>query len=197
MSFQAYLDTIKEKTGKGPGDFVKLAGQRGLLRSDVRASEIVSWLKTDFGLGHGHAMAMYSVIRSGVEAPATQRQRLGEHFKGGRAKWADTYAKLFAETDAFAKDKASSKAGDSYISLLRNGKKFAIVKVGVEFLDIGIKLEKNPRPNERLEEAGSWNSMVSHRVRLTSPYDLDAEVIGWLRDAYDGAQDRAAGRPVL
>jgi hypothetical protein len=195
MSFQAYLDTIKEKTGKGPDDFVKLAEQRGLLRGDVRASEIVSWLKADFGLGHGHAMAIYSVIRSGLEAPATQRQRLGDHFKGGRAKWADTYAKLFAETDAFANDKAASKAGDSYISLLRNGKKFAIVKVGVEFLDIGIKLKKSPRPNRRLKEAGSWNSMVSHRVRLTSPHDLDAEVIGWLREATTGLKT-AAGRPV-
>lgn len=68
-----------------------------------------------------------------------------------------------------------------------NGMKFAIVRVGVEFFDIGIKLKKSPQPNTRLEAAGSWNSMVSHRVRLTSPHDLDAEVLAWLRDAYEAA----------
>jgi len=29
MSFQAYLDTIKKKTGKGPDDFKKLAEKKG------------------------------------------------------------------------------------------------------------------------------------------------------------------------
>jgi hypothetical protein len=68
MSFQAYLDNIKTKTGKGPDDFKKMADQKGFtikgqLKPDVKAGEIVSWLKEDFELGHGHAMAIYALLK--------------------------------------------------------------------------------------------------------------------------------------
>ncbi len=35
MSFQAYIDNIKTKTGKTPGDFKKLADKKGLLKPGV------------------------------------------------------------------------------------------------------------------------------------------------------------------
>lgn len=68
MSFQAYLDNIKAKTGKSADDFRKLAEKKklmehGKLRQDVKAGEIVKWLKDDFELGHGHAMAIYAVLK--------------------------------------------------------------------------------------------------------------------------------------
>jgi hypothetical protein len=64
MSFQAYLDNIKKKTGKTAEDFTKLAEKKGLLKEGVKAGEIVAWLKKDFDLGHGHAMAIYAVFKS-------------------------------------------------------------------------------------------------------------------------------------
>jgi hypothetical protein len=68
MSFQAYIDNIKAKTGKTPEDFKKLAEkkgflQKGELKNGVKAGEIVAWLKKDFDLGHGHAMAIYAVFK--------------------------------------------------------------------------------------------------------------------------------------
>lgn len=68
MSFQAYLDNIKAKTGKKPEEFVKLAEkkkfiQKGVLDPKVKAGEIVQWLKEDFDLGHGHAMAVYAYFK--------------------------------------------------------------------------------------------------------------------------------------
>jgi hypothetical protein len=68
MSFQAYLDNIKAKTGKSPEDFAKLAEEKGFLehgelRPAVKAGEIINWLKEDFELGHGHAMAIYAVFK--------------------------------------------------------------------------------------------------------------------------------------
>ena len=63
MSFQAYIDNIKAKTGKTPADFKKLAEKKGLLKSGVKAMEIVNWLKKDFNLGHGHAMAIYATFK--------------------------------------------------------------------------------------------------------------------------------------
>ncbi|WP_431212663.1 DUF4287 domain-containing protein [Puia sp. P3] len=68
MSFQAYIDNIQAKIGKSPADFKKLAEQKGFLRKGklvegIKAGQIVAWLKEDFDLGHGHAMAIYAVFK--------------------------------------------------------------------------------------------------------------------------------------
>lgn len=61
MSFQAYLDTIKSRTGLGPDEFRALAAEKDLM--DAKAGAIIAWLKQDYGLGHGHAMAVVWVIK--------------------------------------------------------------------------------------------------------------------------------------
>lgn len=68
MSFQAYIDNIKTKTGKTPDDFKKLAEKKGLMQNGVlnpaiKATEITDWLKKNFELGHGHAMAIYASFK--------------------------------------------------------------------------------------------------------------------------------------
>ena len=67
MSFQAYLDNIEAKTGKTPNEFIALAKQKGFDDPDTKAGDIVAWLKQDFGLGHGHAMALVHVIKHGAQ----------------------------------------------------------------------------------------------------------------------------------
>jgi hypothetical protein len=67
MSFQAYIDNIKIKTGKTPEEFKQLAEQKDLLKPGVKAGEIVTWLKEDFELGHGYAMAIYATFKGKKE----------------------------------------------------------------------------------------------------------------------------------
>ncbi|MEJ7748660.1 MAG: DUF4287 domain-containing protein [Candidatus Limnocylindrales bacterium] len=62
MSFQAYLDNIEARTGKTPNEFVAMAREKGFDAPDTKAGTIVDWLKDDFGLGRGHAMALVHVI---------------------------------------------------------------------------------------------------------------------------------------
>ena len=76
MSFQAYLDNIRAKTGKSAADFRRLATDHGFaeggkLKAGVKAGAVVAWLKTDFALGHGHAMAIVALLkgRKGDSAP--------------------------------------------------------------------------------------------------------------------------------
>lgn len=63
MSFQAYIDNIRAKTDKGPDEFAQLAREKGLLVPGIKAGQITDWLKTDFDLGHGHAMAIYKYFK--------------------------------------------------------------------------------------------------------------------------------------
>jgi hypothetical protein len=68
MSFQAYIDNIKTKTGKSPDDFRKLGEKKGFLEKGkikpaIKATQITDWLKEEFGLGHGHAMAIYATFK--------------------------------------------------------------------------------------------------------------------------------------
>lgn len=72
MSFQAYIDNIKSKTGKTPDDFKKLAEKKGFIvngkmNPSVKATEITNWLKEEFELGHGHAMAIYAAFKGKTE----------------------------------------------------------------------------------------------------------------------------------
>jgi hypothetical protein len=68
MSYQAYLNSIKSKTGNSPEDFRKKAEEKGFsqggqLKPGIKAGEIVNWLKDEFDLGHGHAMAIYALLK--------------------------------------------------------------------------------------------------------------------------------------
>lgn len=68
MSFQAYMDNILAKTGRSPADFKKLAENKGFLKNGklvpgVKAGDVVKWLKEEYGLGHGHAMALFALFK--------------------------------------------------------------------------------------------------------------------------------------
>ena len=68
MSFQSYLENIEAKTGKSPADFKKLSADKGFATDDgltagIKAGDIITWLKQDFDLGHGHAMAIVALLK--------------------------------------------------------------------------------------------------------------------------------------
>ena len=79
MSFQAYLDNIEEKTGKTPDEFIAMARARGFASPEAKSATIVAWLKDDFGLGRGHAMALVHVIKNGAQIADTHVGSGGTH----------------------------------------------------------------------------------------------------------------------
>jgi Domain of unknown function (DUF4287)/Domain of unknown function (DUF5655) len=185
MTFQAYLDTIKEKTGKTPEDFRMLAEQKELLKDGVKAGPIVAWLQEDFGLGRGHAMAIVQTLRDATLPKVSTEDRLAQRFAGEKARWREPFDTLVTKMKAFGPQVAIAPT-DSYISLLRKGRKFGIVQVTGTRLDIGVKL-KGVEPTGRFESAQGWNSMVTHHVRVNEPGQLDDEILDWLKRAYENA----------
>jgi hypothetical protein len=68
MSFQAYLKNIEEKTGKNPSDWKIMAEEKGFTKKGkiihgIKATQITDWLKAEFQLGQGHAMAIYALLK--------------------------------------------------------------------------------------------------------------------------------------
>jgi hypothetical protein len=152
----------------------------------VKHGELIAWLKADFGLGHGHATAVAHVIETHGQPTVSAADAVAAHFAGHKARWRKPYDTLAAKAAKFGAD-VMIAPGKAYISLLRGGKKFGIVQISAAGrLDLGIKL-KGVAPNGRLEAAGAWNAMVTHRVRITDAQQIDKEVLGWLKQAYAAA----------
>ena len=78
MSFQAYLDAIEKKTGKTPAELLTEASERGYDGS-TKAQVIVDWLKEDYGLGRGHAMALVHVVKNGPQISDKHVGSTGTH----------------------------------------------------------------------------------------------------------------------
>lgn len=73
MTYKAYIDNIRAKTGKTPEDFRKLAKEKNL----VNYSDLLKWLKTDCGLGHGHANAIILYVQD----PELAKRKIQEDAK--------------------------------------------------------------------------------------------------------------------
>lgn len=64
MTFQAYLDAVKAKTGLDPDGILALAKERGVYTQDMKAAALIAFLKDEFGLGHGHSMSIWAVFKT-------------------------------------------------------------------------------------------------------------------------------------
>jgi hypothetical protein len=89
MSFQAYLDAIEGKTGLTPRQLVDQARERGFDAPGTKAGEIVTWLKEDYDLGRGHAMALVHVIKNGAAISEKHVGTDGTHRDDSTELWLD------------------------------------------------------------------------------------------------------------
>ncbi len=78
MSYQAYLDAIEAKTGKTPQQLLDEAAARGF-GPTTQAPVVVDWLRDDYGVGRGHAMALYGVLKNGPTVPEKHVGSSGSH----------------------------------------------------------------------------------------------------------------------
>lgn len=180
---QSMIRNLEEKTGRTIAEWVGLT--RGL--GDLKHGQLVKALKEEHGLTHGYANLVVHVAR---ESPALQPQTgdvdlVAAQYADAKEALLPIYEAVARAVNGFGPDVvlAPKKA---YVSL-RRSKQFAIVQPSTKTrVDVGINL-KGVAPAGRLEVAGSFNSMVSHRVKLSSPSEVDAELVAWLRQAYDQA----------
>ena len=88
MSFQAYLNTIETKTNLTPRELLEKATERGF-GPDTKATPIIEWLKEDYGLGRGHALAMLHMITKGDQISSKHIGTDGTHSDASDRLWLD------------------------------------------------------------------------------------------------------------
>jgi hypothetical protein len=177
----AMLVNFKEKTGKTMEQWLAIAKKSGC----AKHGELVKHLKSEHGMTHGFAnLVAHTHLTAGAPA-AGGDDLVASQYAGDKAGLKPIYDALIAAITKFGKDVeiAPKKA---YVSL-RRSKQFALIQPSTKTrVDVGINL-KGVAPNGRLEASGSFNQMVSHRVKVEDGRDVDKELIGWLKDAYGAA----------
>ena len=155
--------------------------------SALKAGAVYDWLSAEYGLGRGHSMAIFSVLKDAETPRAAPEDRVEKQFAGAKSVWRPSFDRIVARAEALGEVQLAPT--DTYISLVRGGRKFAIVAVTAKRLDLGLKLP-GVDPGDRFEPSGSWNSMVTHRARLDDPTALDDDLLQWLDHAYASASPR-------
>ncbi len=179
MTMQAYLDNIQAKTGKTVEDFRSLADEKGL----QTYREINQWLKSEYGLGGGHANLVSQLLANAEKMQAKPEDKLDGNFAGAKSKWRVVFETLNAQLQVLGEDYSTSPTR-SYISLLRGVKKFGIVEISAaDHIVIGIKL-KGDDVSDRFSASGSWNAMMTHKVRIDAAEAIDTAVMDMLKRAY-------------
>ena len=174
------IRNMPEKTGKSLDEWIDIARASGL----EKHGQILKMLKADHGMTHGFAnLVAIKTLQTG-EAPS-EDALVATQYAGAKESLRPIYDALIEEIGRFGEDVEISPK-KAYVSLRRN-KQFGLVQPSTRTrVDVGVNLP-GTEPTDRLEASGSFNSMVSHRVRLTDASQVDGELIGWLRQAYEGS----------
>lgn len=180
---QNMIKNLESMTGKSLAEWIAIVEASGQEKVKAR----IDFLKANHGLTYGYAnlIALFAKDRAEQAAGAVPDDPIAALYSGEKAGLRPIYDKVLAAAMKFGGDVVESPKR-TYVSLRRD-KQFAIVQPTTKTrVDVGLVL-KGVEPGGRLEAAGSWNSMCTHRVKVESAGEIDKELLRWLKQAYDGA----------
>jgi hypothetical protein len=166
---------LAEKTGRTMPEWIELVSTSGL----TRHTEILNWLKSEQGLSHGFANGIALAFRD-RDASAEPDDLVEQQFAGPKADLRPIYERVVDAAAALGADVevVPKKASVS----LRRSKQFALIEApSAKRIQLGLQL-KGESTTERLL---TGNAMCSHKVILTRVEEVDTELLGWLREAYE------------
>lgn len=175
------IANLKDKTGKSLEQWISIAKKSGA----AKHGEIVKILKGSHGMTHGYAnLVAHKTLQSDAGSVGESTDLVAAQYAGDKAALLPIYDALIkVAKNCGAMEIAPKKA---YVSL-RRSKQFAIIQPSTKTrVDLGLNM-KGVAPKDRLEKSGSFNAMVSHRVRLEKPGDVDKDVKAWIKQAWSDA----------
>ena len=169
---------IERSTGRSLPDWIEIIRASGL----EKHGQQVAMLKADHGLGHGNAnlLAIKSLEAAAGGAPAAD-DLIESQYAGRAAHLRPAYEAVVAAVRGFGDD-VELAPKKSYVSLRRR-KQFAQVGPSAGQLEVGLNLPGSAVTDRLRPTSG----MATHRVRIDDAAGLDAELLAWLREAYDRA----------
>lgn len=171
---------LLEKTGKPLEHWVKEVEASKLEKHKA----IIDFLKSEHGFTYGYANFVAMKARK-ADAASHDDDELLKNQYNGKEVLIPIYEALITEISKFGDDITRAPKKDS-VSIIRK-KQFALIKPATKTrVDLGLKLKGKPT-TDRLGNSGPFGSMCTHRVQLTVATDVDEELIGWLKEAYEAA----------
>jgi hypothetical protein len=175
---QTMIDNLPAKTGKGLDEWFAVLDAAGL----EKHGQAMALLKGEHGMSHGFANLVVLQHRARAAGPTTGDDLVDAQYAGGKAALRPILDRLVDAARGFGDDVEVAPKKTSVS--LRRGKQFAVVEAAsAKRVQLGINL-RGTEPTERLRAAGG---MCTHRVDVASLDEVDAELLGWLRTAYDAA----------
>ena len=177
-ALQTMIDNMPEKTGKSLTEWKALLKTK----SFTKHSEAVNYLKKEHNVTHGFANTIVALSK---EENTSSEDLVANQYQG-KENLIPIYQLLVETVVEFGKD-VNVTPKKTEVSLDRK-RKFAVIKPATKSrIDLGLKLKDKP-VTERLENSGPFGTMCTHRVRLTDVNQIDAELIKWLKEAYQKAE---------
>ena len=177
------LANIEKRTGKTLAELAAIVKGSGL----TRHGELVTMLKTGLGMGHGDANTLvHTVLKSDGQSAAQGLSAdavLDGLYAGPKADLRPIHDKLLAALQKLgALEEAPKKTYVSY----RRKKQFAMIGPATKTqVEVGLNM-KGVRATDRLQELPA-GGMCNYRIRIGAVSEVDAELIGWIKTAYDAA----------
>ncbi len=180
---QTQINNIQKKTGMSLDELSAIVKKSGLSKH----GEIRDMLKEKLGLGHGDANALvHAVFESDGTRAAEGKSEdavLDEIYSGAKAGFRPIHEKLMKEVQKFGEFEIVPKKG--YVSLRRK-KQFAMIgpKTNTRF-EVGINAKDFKKHARLLEQPKG--SMCNYIVNLSDAKEVDAELVAWIKSAFEGA----------
>jgi hypothetical protein len=180
---ETQLRNIEAKTGRTIDQLRAMLASSGL----AKHGELRSFAMEKFGLGHGDANTLVHVALAtdGQSAAAGlgAEDVLAGIYVDKKAALRPIHDALMAEIGRFGEFETAPKKG--YVSLRRK-KQFAMIGPGsATRVDVGLNMKGLPATDRLLTEKPG--GMCQYKVKLSSSAEVDAELVGWLRCAYEAA----------
>lgn len=172
---------LLEKTGKTLEEWKQLLANQTFNKH----GEYMTFLKKEHNVTHGFANFITLKFRE-ADAASFDTDTLIQNQYAGKEALKTIFDALNKKILEFGPDVnvSSKKAAVSY----KVKRQFALIKPSTKKrIDIGLKFNDKPH-SQRLETSGPFGTMCTHRVQITHLDQLDAELLTWLKAAYQEAK---------
>ncbi|MGA9531564.1 MAG: DUF4287 domain-containing protein [Anaerolineales bacterium] len=176
---QTQLKNISKKTGKGLKELFQVIEKSGL----TKHGQIRDYLKSELGLGHGDANTLTHVYRQRDKEEVPLDDHVSQIYSGKKEHLRPIHDAFMESVREFGAFEIAPKKG--YLSLRRD-KQFVMVGPPTNSrVEIGINAT-GLKGGDRLIE-NKPGSMSQYKVKVTAVDQVDDELLGWVREAFESA----------